>query len=240
MKKDLAVQDEQGLTTRPDMLSVAIEKGATVEQMGQLMELQERYEANEAKKAYHVAMAAFKADPPQIDKDAHVSYSTSKGRTDYKHATLANVTNKINASLSEHGLSAAWQTEQDKDGISVTCNITHVMGHSESTTLKTGADTSGGKNSIQAIGSTVTYLQRYTILSLTGLATAEMDDDGIGSEAEYISDEQVVELTGKIEEKDIEIDMFLSYMESESIEKIFVGDFKKANYAIDNAKGKKK
>ena len=85
---------------------------------------------NEARKAYHVAMTAFKANPPQIDKDAHVSYSTSKGRTDYKHATLANVTNKINAALSEHGLSAAWQTEQDEKGIAVTCKITHVLGHS--------------------------------------------------------------------------------------------------------------
>jgi hypothetical protein len=51
------------------------------------------------------------------------------------------------------------------------------MGHSERTTLSATADTSGSKNSIQAIGSTVTYLQRYTLLAAVGLA-AGGDDDG--------------------------------------------------------------
>ena len=95
-EKDLATQPDQGLQARPDVLSLAVEKGAGVEELKAIMELQERYERNEARKAYHVAMAAFKADPPKIDKDAHVEYSTSKGKTDYKHATLANVTGKIN------------------------------------------------------------------------------------------------------------------------------------------------
>ena len=38
-------------------------------------------------------------------------------------------------------------------------------------------DNSGSKNSIQAIGSTTTYLQRYTLFSILGLAAGE-DDDG--------------------------------------------------------------
>ena len=43
---------------------------------------------------------------------------------------------------------------------------------------ETSPDDSGGKNPIQSIGSTITYLERYTILALTGLATKEQDDDG--------------------------------------------------------------
>jgi hypothetical protein len=39
-------------------------------------------------------------------------------------------------------------------------------------------DQSGGKNAIQARGSTVTYLQRYTLLSAFGLVAADEDDDG--------------------------------------------------------------
>jgi hypothetical protein len=37
---------------------------------------------------------------------------------------------------------------------------------------------SGSKNAIQAIGSAVTYLQRYTLLSATGLAAKNGDNDG--------------------------------------------------------------
>lgn len=231
-EKDLAVQPGQGLQARPDVLSLAVEKGAGVEELKAIMELQERYERNEARKAYHVAMAAFKADPPKIDKDAHVEYSTSKGKTDYKHATLANVTGKINATLSVHGLSAAWQTDQDEKGIAVTCKITHVLGHSESTTLKSGADTSGGKNNIQGIGSTVTYLQRYTILSLTGLATSEQDDDGQGAEAEYITESQLVTINEYFDSLKVDVPKFKKYMGVDDIGKILAKDYNKAINAL--------
>lgn len=153
--------------------------------MERLMGLQERWDANEAKKAYHAAMAAFKQNPPTIYKDKHVSFSTQKGQTDYHHATIGNVVKQIVAALAEHDLSHSWSTEQlDGGQVAVTCTITHKAGHSESVTLKAGRDESGGKNSIQALGSAITYLQRYTLLAITGLAVEDgSDDDGQGSES---------------------------------------------------------
>ena len=152
-----------------------------VGKLKELLDLQERWEAGQAKKAYVQAMAEFKGKPPEILKDKTVEYQTSKGTTSYKHATLHNVTSCINKALSEHGLTAAWVTSQDNGSVKVTCKITHIMGHSEETCLSAPPDTSGSKNAIQAIGSTVTYLQRYTLLALTGLATADQDDDGKAS-----------------------------------------------------------
>lgn len=149
-----------------------------VDKMAKLQEMGERYEANEARKAYHVAMAAFKKEPPEITKDKLVSYKEVK----YTHASLANVTNTINIALSEHGLSASWIQDQTDKGIKITCRITHELGHYEETSLTAPPDGTGSKNAIQAIGSTVTYLQRYTLLSLTGLATADQDDDGAGAD----------------------------------------------------------
>lgn len=174
------------------MMAMAVANGQDLVQLEKLLDLQIRWEENEAKKAYHKAMAAFKSDPPKIDKDQHVKFETAKGKTEYKHASLANVTDKINRALSEHGLSAGWKQAQGEGGIlSVTCTITHELGHSESTTLSAGLDLSGGKNNIQALGSTNSYLERYTILALTGLATKEMDDDGVGSEQpEYVTGDQ--------------------------------------------------
>jgi len=162
--------------TPMQLLDKAMSSGSDLAQIEKLMELQERHEKNEARKAFHVAMSDFKANPPKILKDSTVSYN----QTSYKHATLANVTNTINSELSKHGLSATWKTKQENI-ISVTCCITHIFGHQECTTLSAPADGSGKKNPIQAIGSTVTYLQRYTLLALTGLATQDQDDDGQGS-----------------------------------------------------------
>jgi hypothetical protein len=44
--------------------------------------------------------------------------------------------------------------------------------------MNSGPDDSGGKNKIQAIASAKSYLERYTLLAITGLATKDMDDDG--------------------------------------------------------------
>ncbi len=149
-----------------------------VAKLTELLVLQERWDATEAKKEYVQAMSAFKANPPKIIKDRTVNYSTSKGTTNYKHATLHNVTSCLNKALSEHGLTASWVTSQENGNVKVTCVIVHTMGHSESTSLSAPPDATGSKNAIQAIGSTVTYLQRYTLLALTGLATADQDNDG--------------------------------------------------------------
>ncbi len=149
--------------------------------MATLLDAQLKYEANEARKAYAEAMAAFKEDPPQIIKDRTVGYEAKSGTVGYSHASLGNVTTCINKALSAHGLTASWETGQVDGKVRVTCHITHVLGHRESTFLDAAPDGSGSKNPIQAIGSTVTYLQRYTLLALTGLATCDQDDDGNGS-----------------------------------------------------------
>jgi hypothetical protein len=164
-----------------------LKSGGDVASLEKMLELQERWEKNEARKAYHEAMTAFKADPPRLIKTKQVTYQTSKGQTDYKHADLANVVEIINSALSNHGLSASWKTNQENT-ISVKCTITHVLGHSESTTLSSPPDSSGGKNSIQAVGSTVTYLQRYTLLALLGLAAHDQDNDGQSASNDIVKD----------------------------------------------------
>jgi hypothetical protein len=44
--------------------------------------------------------------------------------------------------------------------------------------MSAGADSTGNKNNIQSIGSTRTYLQRYTLVGALGLSTADEDNDG--------------------------------------------------------------
>jgi len=160
-----------------DMIRMAVSGGADLEQLEKLLEMQERWEAKEAHKAYNKAIAAFKSVPLEIEKDKKVGYSTNKGDVGYSHASLANVIKKVTEELSKHGLSASFNTHQNGK-IKVTCRISHVAGHFEETSLEADADTSGSKNSIQALGSTITYLERYTLLAALGLATKDQDDDG--------------------------------------------------------------
>lgn len=213
-------------TTPTQLLQIAVERGADMDQLQKLMDLQERWEANEARKAYVAAMNAFKQDPPDLFKNRHVSYQTSKGKTEYDHASLDHIANQISGAMSAHGLSFRWDTEQEEGRIRVTCVITHEQGHSERVSLQAGADESGGKNSIQAIGSTVSYLQRYTLLAATGLATKGMDDDGAGAEpAETITEEQVADLEALIQEVGADREKFMQYIKVDSLDQILAKNY---------------
>jgi len=222
-------------------LMIAMQKGYEPAFIEKMMELQERHEANEARKAYTKSMAAFKKEPPDIIKDAHVTYGLGDKKTEYDHATLGQVASAIGTALSEHGLSASWKIEQNGQ-IVVTCTITHELGHSESTSLSAAADTSGSKNAIQAIGSTITYLQRYTLLALTGIAAKGTDNDGGGSDpVEYITEKQLSQIVDMANESGTDAGKFLKYMAVKSLETIPATQFDKAMKALgDKLKAKQK
>ena len=160
------------------LISLALERQADPKVLEKLMELQERWENNHARKAYIAAMTGFKQEVPAVlKKTDRVDFTSAKGRTAYNYANLGSIVQEITACLGKHELSASWSTEQKGNDVTVTCHITHGAGYRESVTLTGPIDESGNKNRIQAVGSTVTYLQRYTLLAALGLATGE-DDDG--------------------------------------------------------------
>src|SRR5438105_12632904 len=172
-------QETQILALTPvELLRIAVSQNADIDKLTKLMDLQERWERNEARKAYVVAINAFKLARPMITKNKQVSFQSSKGPVDYKHATLDHVCDAVIGGLSKHGISHRWKVEQTAEWITVTCILTHELGHSEETRLMGLADNSGSKNSIQALGSPATYLERYSLLAATGLAAGGTDDDG--------------------------------------------------------------
>lgn len=183
-KTDIARADTGGgnVIQYDQMINQAIQSNISPDSLAQLLSLKERWEAGEARKAFVSSMAEFKSNPPKITKNKRVNYKSAKGVVDYRHATLDHIADVIGQGLAEVGISYRWETKQSNGVIEVTCTLTHRLGHNESATLMAAPDQSGGKNSIQAVGSTVTYLQRYTLLSATGMATEDQDDDGRGAE----------------------------------------------------------
>lgn len=222
----------QADTTPGGLLAVAVARGASVEELDRLLSLKERFDAEEARKAYTAAMARFKQNAPEIFKDKRVEFDTSSGQTSYSHATLGQVANVIASSLGEYGLSHAWSiVEQSENFIKVRCTVTHEAGHSEFAELGAGPDGSGGKNAIQAVASTVTYLERYTLLAITGMAAQEGDDDGAAGGTEYCTEEQIAELQALIDalgKKFLAKSFFNGMGKIESLEQLPAKRFKQA------------
>lgn len=141
-----------------------------------LMEMKERWDANEARKKFNEAFAAFKSEAVRIIKSREVEGGPLAGR---KYAELYAVVNAVTPALSKYGLSAAWRiTKDEKDWLEVTCTIRHADGHSESVSMGAPPDVGGAKSPVQARASTVSYLERYTLKAITGLAEQGDDTDG--------------------------------------------------------------
>lgn len=174
---------------QPDSMLTVIERAVMapdfdVNKLAELLALRQQYEAIEARKAFVVAMNQFKRNPPAIIKNKHVRYQRKDGGwTEYDHATLAGVCDAVIEGLATNGIAHAWKVDQTPDWVKVTCTLTHSDGHTEQVTMGGAPDASGGKNAIQAVGSAVTYLERYTLMAAVGLA-ADEDNDGRGANSQ--------------------------------------------------------
>lgn len=163
-------------TTPADLLRIALEQGADLEKLERLMDLQDRYNAAQAERAYNAAFAAFKSEAVRIIKGREVTDGPLRGRA---YAELHDVVDAVTPALSRHGLSASWRlTRDEKDWIEVTCMLKHIGGHSESVSMGGPPDTGGAKNALQARASTKSYLERYTLKAICGVAEGGDDTDG--------------------------------------------------------------
>lgn len=166
------------VVTPMTLLDRALSSGASLEMVTKLMDLQDRYKASQALEAFNEAMASAKAEIPTITKNREVDFTSPKGRTHYRYEDLGEIAKIVNPILAKHGLSYRYRTTSNvNEPVTVTCIVSHRDGHFEENTLCAGRDDSGNKNSIQQVGSTLTYLQRMTLKAALGLAVSN-DDDG--------------------------------------------------------------
>jgi hypothetical protein len=148
---------------------LALDPTADANKLAVLLDVKLKWEADEARKAFELAFQQFKRNLPVILKGKHVTFPTkSGGETDYWHAELDKAAPIIQEALLSYGIDQSWETGDVGGRTTVTC-VLKGFGHTErASTLSGPPDTSGGKNSIQAIGSTTTYLQRYTLFASSG------------------------------------------------------------------------
>lgn len=224
------------------MYEMALARGGDLDKLEKFMELQIKWEKREAMKAFIKAMAAFKANPPDIYKDKKNS------QFDSTYTSLDSLVNKTIPELSKYGLSHNWDYGTAANGNpEVTCVLTHELGHSISVTQDAAPIQSKNKsgqvvtNPIQQVKCTQTYLKITTFEAVTGLVSrdANLDDDGNASGIEYINKKQLSSIVDMINSKVIDKAKFLQHMRVESLDKIPANEFSIAIDVLKKARGGK-
>jgi hypothetical protein len=126
-------------------------------------------EKSESIKELAAALAAFQAEVANVKKDSTNPFFKSK------YASLENIIETARPFLAKHGLAFS-QLPSGENELSTT--LMHKSGDWLSATAKINPkDTSP-----QAQGSAITYMRRYALSALLGLATEDDDDGNVGSQ----------------------------------------------------------
>jgi hypothetical protein len=210
-----------------------IQSGADFQAVKEMMALSKELAADQAKRAFDEAVASAKAEIPTVGRNA-------KGHNDKAYANFAAYASVVDPIIGKFGLSYRFRTVQT-DRITVTCILSHKAGHAEENSLSGPADSTGNKNAIQAIGSTLTYLQRYTLIQALGLAAADDDGKSHGkSQADLtkINAEQLATIRRLIEETGSDIEKFCELGKIEALPDMLASQFDNAVRMLEQKKAR--
>lgn len=190
-------------------------KSPSIELAGQIVALQKAAFENEVARqrfeweqqgredviAFGRAMSKFKDDVPVILRNRPIK--DRQGNKLYDGVALEDVATPIMKALSALRITYRFKTADLDDGRTrVTCflRLEGTAYEEEGSSLAAGVDISGGKDALKGVGSTVSYLEKYTLLASCGVHVHGTDPEAVPTDG--ISNEDGGEWVDNIREAD--------------------------------------
>lgn len=191
---------------------MASDPNVDVDKLERLMQMRERAIERQAKADFDAAMADLQPELPTIGERGNAA-----GR--YTYALWEDINTAIKPVLQKHGFALTFRTDF-KDGITVTGVLSHRAGHREETSITLPSDSSGSKNAVQAVASSVSYGKRYTAGALLNLTSHGEDDDAYRAAVETITDAQEIQINDMLEATGSDKAKFLKWLKVDSVSAI--------------------
>jgi hypothetical protein len=160
---------------------VAMSPEADIDKMERLMAMHERFQAQQAKQQYDDALSQMQEEMPVIGERGGIK--DKNGRIQSTYALWEDINEMIKPVMAKYGFALTFRTPRNDRGIEVEGVLSHRAGHREETSILLPVDTTGSKNGVQAVASSVSYGKRYTAGLLLNITTTGEDDDGNGPAA---------------------------------------------------------
>jgi hypothetical protein len=164
------------------MLLRILERGAAdpnvpIERLDRLALLYERMVVREAETKFNAALVRMQPKLPMLEERGQITGPDGTVRATY--AKWEDTVEVVRPILARHGFSLSFKPGRSPRGVpTVTGVLRHETGHKEGAEIELPADNSGDKNPVQAVGSTMSYGQRYVAKMLLNLVSRGEDDDG--------------------------------------------------------------
>jgi hypothetical protein len=226
--------------------SYAHDKTVDVEKFKAILEMRWQMEAREAEKEFNAAKGRILKDLAgvKIVKNKWVQYPVEKNNPKsalydaFKYAPLEEIDKVLRPLLSREEMDLSYSDVPQADGrIMIRGRLKHLPGgHFEDSFMAAPLDTSGGKNNVQAVGSSNSYLRRYVACNIFNIVVVGDDNDGNAPDTK-LSEEQLEDIRAMLLQiRDIEVDgeilsgeaRLLRFMKVEALEEISAQQHRKA------------
>lgn len=158
------------------LLQKAVESGS-VEVLERLLTVKRQVQADAARDAFYVALTAFQAACPVIEKSTKAKIESKAGASfSYTYTPLEDIAHAIRSLLERFQLGYRWFVSQSGQSLTVRCRISHALGHIEETelTVPVGVDP---MRPAWPVAQSLTYAKRYTLCNALGIVVGGEDDD---------------------------------------------------------------
>lgn len=216
---------------------VAMDPNSDLAKLEKMLDMQERVLNRNAQQAFSADMALMQSELPRVVK--------SRQGHNSKYAPLEDINDAIRPALQKYGFAVTFGVEQLDAGIKIVTHLSHRQGHREETSIVLPAETSGSKNSVQAVGSSISYGKRYGICAILNISTGD-DTDGEApktqdNSANKITKNQTFKLMEMITAAGITVEKFCETARVDSVHDLeksrFVAAKNRLQKAIDANKG---
>lgn len=235
------------------IMEAAANPACDATKMKALLEMQERIEDRNARKAFTVAFNNLQFELPIIDKDGMIDHGegvTARGnrKLKTKYSTYPHLMEICGPLLKKHGFTFSNTVEPSEDGtkLVIVGYLDHVDGHSRTTRFPLTLDTSGGKNNQQGAGSSQQYGMRYNLIAMLNIVSrAKQDTDNDGFQQKdsagdpiLITEEQAVKLREAVEDCGVDSASFKKKFKigTHELSKLPASEFENALKACANYK----
>lgn len=181
---------DEGASEVAVLLRAVADPNVDVEKAKAIEEMIERRRAAHAKKLFIQAFIDLQDALPEINRDGKiVAEGTSRAGKAYKqntpYATFPNLYKTIKPILKRHGFALLCEPDAGKDGVGVIIRgqLVHTAGHQIEGVLPLQLETSGSKNNLQGVGSSISYGRRYMAITLCQIISKAPEDEDLDGNA---------------------------------------------------------
>ena len=198
-----------------------------------LLRMQREVIADDAHVQFNRSFAALSAEIRQIERRG-VAEMGAKGA--YKFAKREDLDAMLRPLMREHGFAVSFRPVPGPNGnLTIEGELMHVAGHSKTAELTLPPDIGPGRNSLQAMGSAISYAERYLTEMLLNVVRCDEDDDGASAADRPIADDQLQHISRLIHETKANVAAFLKHVVpgTERLSDIRACDFAKCVAALE-------